>query len=92
LVDFDRINDDRTVRLTVGVTDAESGNFRYFDSRDTRIGPKHILASGSLPPAFAPVEIEGRHYWDGGLVSNTPLEHILDEWPREDTLAFQVDL
>lgn len=92
LVDFDRINDDRTVRLTVGVTDVESGNFRYFDSRDTRIGPKHILASGSLPPAFAPVEIEGRHYWDGGVVSNTPLEHILDEWPREDTLAFQVDL
>ncbi|WP_158601738.1 patatin-like phospholipase family protein [Solilutibacter pythonis] len=92
LVDFDRINGDADVRLTVGVTDVESGNFRYFDSRETRIGPKHVLASGALPPAFAPVEIEGRFYWDGGIVSNTPLEHILDDWPRRDTLAFQVDL
>ncbi len=92
LVDFDRINDDHDTRLTVGVTDVESGNFRYFDSRKTRIGPKHILASGSLPPAFAPVEIDGRYYWDGGIVSNTPLEHILDDRPRQDTLAFQVDL
>lgn len=92
LVDFDRINQDPDTRLTVGATDVESGNFRYFDSRDTRIGPEHILASGSLPPAFAPVEIDGRFYWDGGIVSNTPLEHILDEWPRNDTLAFQVDL
>lgn len=92
LVDFDRIHEDAATRLTVGATEVESGNFRYFDSRHTRIGPEHILASGSLPPAFAPVEIEGRLYWDGGIVSNTPLEHILDEWPREDTLAFQVDL
>ncbi|PJK10015.1 hypothetical protein CO608_04755 [Lysobacteraceae bacterium NML08-0793] len=92
LVDFDRINQDPDTRLTVGATDVESGNFRYFDSRDTRIGPEHILASGALPPAFAPVEIDGRFYWDGGIVSNTPLEHILDEWPRTDTLAFQVDL
>ncbi len=92
LVDFDRINHDKQTRLTVGATEVETGNFRYFDSRDTRIGPEHIMASGSLPPAFAPVEIEGRQYWDGGIVSNTPLEHILDEWPRQDTLAFQVDL
>ncbi len=92
LVDFDRINDDPATRLTVGATDVESGNFRYFDSRQTRIGPEHVLASGSLPPAFPPVEIEGRWYWDGGVVSNTPLEHILDDWPRQDTLAFQVDL
>ncbi len=92
LVDFDRINQDAHTRLTVGATEVESGNFRYFDSRETRIGPEHILASGALPPAFAAVEIEGRQYWDGGIVSNTPLEHILDEWPRQDTLAFQVDL
>ena len=92
LVDFDRINDDQGTRLTVGATEVETGNFRYFDSRETRIGPEHILASGALPPAFPAVEIEGRQYWDGGLVSNTPLEHILDEWPREDTLAFQIDL
>ena len=92
LVDVDRINRDDEVRLTVGATDIENGNFRYFDSAQMRIGPEHILASGALPPAFPAVEIDGRWYWDGGLVSNTPLEHILDEWPRKDTLALQVDL
>ena len=92
LVDFDRINRDDSIRLTVGATDVESGNFRYFDSAEMTIGPEHIMASGALPPAFPAVEIEGRWYWDGGIVSNTPLEHILDEWPRQDTLAFQVDL
>ena len=92
LVDFDRINRDDSIRLTVGATDVETGNFRYFDSAEMTIGPEHILASGALPPAFPAVEIEGRWYWDGGIVSNTPLEHILDEWPRKDTLALQVDL
>ncbi|WP_242108382.1 patatin-like phospholipase family protein [Luteimonas aquatica] len=92
LVDFDRINHDKTVRLTVGATEADTGNFEYFDSRRTRIRPEHIMASGALPPAFAAVEIDGKRYWDGGLVSNTPLERILGEWPRHDTLALQVDL
>ena len=92
MVDFDRIHNDKTVRLTVGATDIETGNFEYFDSNRTRIRVEHILASGALPPAFAPVEIDGKAYWDGGLVSNTPLEYILGEWPRQDTLAFQVDL
>ena len=92
MVDFDRIQHDQSVRLTVGATNIETGNFEYFDSNRTRIGVEHILASGALPPAFAPVEIDGKAYWDGGLVSNTPLEHILGEWPRQDTLAFQVDL
>lgn len=91
-VDFDRINAKDGMRLTVGATDVESGNFRYFDSLHSRIAPEHIMASGALPPAFPAVHIDGREYWDGGLVSNTPLEHVLDEWPREDTLAFQVDL
>lgn len=91
-VDFDRINADDGIRLTVGATDVETGNFRYFDSLRDRIGAEHVMASGALPPAFPAVEIDGRQYWDGGLVSNTPLEHVLDEWPREDTLAFQVDL
>src|SRR3546814_7311447 len=66
--------------------------FEYFDSSRTRIGVEHIMASGALPPAFAPVRIGDKAYWDGGLVSNTPLEHILGEWPRQDTLALQVDL
>ena len=92
MVDFDRINDDATVRLTVGATEIGSGNFEYFDSTRTRIGVEHVLASGALPPAFAPVEIGDKAYWDGGVVSNTPLEHVLGEWPRRDTLALQVDL
>lgn len=92
LVDFDRINGDASVRLTVGTVEVATGNVRYFDSRTTRIGPEHVMASGALPPAFPPVTIEGHDYWDGGLVSNTPLEYLLDQWPREDTLALQVDL
>lgn len=91
-VDFDLVNSPHAPRLIVGATEVETGNFRYFDSRDERIGAAHVMASGALPPAFPAVEIDGRHYWDGGLVSNTPLEHVLDEWPRQDTLALQVDL
>jgi len=91
LVDFDRLNSDG-VRLTVGVTDVETGNFRYFDSATDLIAPEHILASGALPPSFPAIVIDGRHYWDGGVVSNTPLEYVLESSPRRDTLAFQVDL
>ena len=50
------------------------------------------MASGSLPPGFPAIEIEGEHYWDGGLISNTPLQWLVDHGPRQDTLAFQVDL
>jgi NTE family protein len=91
LVDFDRINADE-MHLSVGAVNVRSGNFVYFDSKSNRIGPSHIIASGSLPPGFPPTEIEGEHYWDGGLVSNTPLQYVLDARPRQDTLAFQVDL
>jgi len=91
LVDFDRINADE-MHLSVGAVNVRSGNFVYFDSKSNRIGPAHIIASGSLPPGFPPTEIEGEHYWDGGLVSNTPLEYVLEARPRLDTLAFQVDL
>ena len=91
-VDFDLVNSADAPRLIVGATEVETGNFRYFDSRDESIRVEHVLASGALPPAFPAVEIDGRRYWDGGLVSNTPLEHVLDEWPRKDTLALQVDL
>jgi len=91
-VDFERINRDRGVRLTVGATNVVRGNFRYFDSALEEIRVEHILASGALPPAFPAVEIDGEPYWDGGIVSNTPLEYILDCRPHEDTLVFQVDL
>src|SRR6202795_4759376 len=96
LVDFDRINDLKT-RLSVGAVSVTTGNFKYFDNFEFRklgkkIGPEHIMASGALPPGFPAIEIEGEHYWDGGLVSNTPLQWMADSVPRSDTLAFQVDL
>jgi NTE family protein len=91
LVDFDRINAGGT-RLSVGAVNVRSGNFVYFDTTTHRIAPAHIVASGSLPPGFPATEIDGEFYWDGGLVSNTPLQWVLDCRPRRDTLAFQVDL
>jgi len=92
LVDFERINHPASPRFSVGAVNVRNGNFAYFDNRKTRIRVEHVLASGALPPAFAPVEIDGEQYWDGGLVSNTPLEYVLDAKPRRDTLALQVDL
>jgi NTE family protein len=91
LCDFDRINA-RTTRLSVGAVNVRTGNFAYFDTAHQKLGPEHIMASGALPPGFPPIEIDGEQYWDGGLVSNTPLQHVLDDRPRRDTLAFQVDL
>ncbi len=91
LIDFDRINSDR-MRLSVGAVNVRSGNFVYFDTTTHTIGPEHIMASAALPPGFPAVEIEGEHYWDGGSVSNTPLQWIVDSRPGRDTLAFQVDL
>lgn len=91
-VDWDLLNDG-PVRLSVGAVDVETGNFRYFDTseKNCRIDARHIMASGALPPGFPAVEIDGRHYWDGGLVSNTPLSHII-EHQRDDMLVFQIDL
>src|SRR5207249_1830874 len=91
LVDFDRINSQR-MRFSVGAVNVRSGNFVYFDTTTHKIGPEHVMASAALPPGFPAVEIDGEHYWDGGLVSNTPLQWIVDSHPRLDTLAFQVDL
>jgi NTE family protein len=96
LVDFDRIND-LQCRLSVGAVSVTSGNFRYFDNVEfnklgKRIGPEHIMASGALPPGFPSVVIDGEHYWDGGIASNTPLDYVLDEEVRRDLLIFQVDL
>jgi len=96
LVDFDRINDLKT-RLSVGAVGVTTGNFTYFDNvefkkQGKRIGPEHIMASGALPPGFPPVEIDGEHYWDGGIASNTPLDYVLDAETGRDLLIFQVDL
>ena len=96
LVDFDRINDLKT-RLSVGAVSVTSGNFKYFDNFEFRklgkkIGPEHIMASGALPPGFPSIEIEGEHFWDGGIASNTPLDYVLDAEIANDLLIFQVDL
>lgn len=89
--DFDRINSGET-RVSLGATNVATGNFVYFDTKDIKLTPKHFLASGSLPPGFPATEIDGEYYWDGGCVSNTPLEYVLGSSPRKDTLAFQVDV
>jgi NTE family protein len=92
LVDFDRINAAQDMRLSVGAVNVRTGQFAYFDSANMSIGPKHIMASGALPPGFPPIEIDGEHYWDGGLFSNTPLGYVLDYSPRRSRLTFQVDV
>jgi NTE family protein len=89
-VDFDRINSGET-RLSVGAVNIRTGNFVYFDTTTHTIGLEHVMASSSLPPGFPAVEIEGEYYWDGGLISNTPLQWVLDYGTRQDRLAFQVD-
>ncbi len=90
-IDFDRLNRGGT-RLSVGAVNVRSGNFRYFDTATQPIEERHVLASGALPPGFPAIEVDGEYFWDGGLVSNTPLQWVLQFGPRADTLAFEVDL
>jgi len=91
-IDFDRINACEA-RFSVGAVNVRTGNSVYFDNTRQRIGPEHIMASGALPPGFAPVHIDGDDYWDGGIVSNTPLQYVLDTHPRSEALVvLQVDL
>ncbi|AND70515.1 hypothetical protein ATSB10_30610 [Dyella thiooxydans] len=92
LVDFDRINDPRTIRVSVGAVNVRNGNFEYFDSTRQTLRAEHFMASGALPPGFPAVEIDGEYYWDGGMVSNTPLYKVLRDRPAHDALIFQVDL
>jgi NTE family protein len=96
LVDFDMINDLKT-RLSVGAVSVTTGNFKYFDNFEFRklgkkIGPEHIMASGALPPGFPSVVIDGEHFWDGGIATNTPLDFVLDAEISRDLLIFQIDL
>ncbi len=91
LCDFDRINEGG-VRVSVGATNIRTGNLDYFDNTTRRLRPEHFMASGSLPPGFPPVWVDGEYYWDGGVVANTPLAHVLQAGPHRDTLVFQVDL
>jgi NTE family protein len=91
LIDFDLINE-KKVRLSVGAANVHTGNSQYFDNRDDDITAEHIMASGALPPGFPPVTINGDHYWDGGMVSNSPLWYVLDDSPRISAMIVQVDL
>jgi NTE family protein len=91
LVDFDLINR-KAVRLSVGSVEVQSGNSVYFDSLRQTIGPEHIMASGALPPGLPPIMIDGHYYWDGGIVSNSPLSYVLDDAPGLSALITQVDL
>jgi len=91
LVDFDLINE-KKVRFAVGAVNVLSGNFIYFDNAHDEIVPEHIMASGALPPALPMVRIGTDHFWDGGIVSNTPLQHLLEQEDELNSLVFQVDL
>ena len=91
LVDFERLNA-ATLRISIGAVNVRTGNLVYFDSAKQRLDVRHIMASGALPPGFAPVEIDGEHYWDGGLASNTPLNYVLDQPGSGHRTVFQVDL
>jgi NTE family protein len=90
--DFDRINRASEMRVSVGAVNVRTGNFVYFDNTERVLRPEHFMASAALPPGFPAVEIDGEFFWDGGLVSNTPLYHVLTAKPRRDALIFQIDL
>ena len=92
LADFDYLNSAAAVRLTINAVNVTTGELAHFDNREMRVGPEHVRASGSLPPGFPPVRIDGQLYWDGGLYSNTPLESVLAAMPEGDALCFMVDL
>jgi NTE family protein len=92
LVDFDLINDPTHIRFSVGAVNVLTGNFVYFDNATDHIEPEHIMSSGALPPALPMVKVGTDYFWDGGLVSNTPLQHLLEEEDKLNKLVFQVDL
>jgi len=92
LVEFDRLNEKESIRLSVGAVDVQTGKSVYFDNQHRRLGAEHVMASGSLPPGFPPIEIDGSYYWDGGIVSNSPLWYVLDDSPHINALIVQVDL
>src|SRR6201999_770691 len=91
LVDFDLINS-RKMHFAVGAVNVLTGNFLYFDNKKEVIAPEHVMASGALPPALPMVKIGTDHFWDGGIVSNTPLQHLLDQDDGKSSWVFQVDL
>ena len=91
LVDFKIVNSGK-VRLSLGTTQVRTGSMMFFDNTDRELTPEHVMASGSLPPGFPAEQIDGELYWDGGCVSNTPLQAVLDDEPERPLLVFMIDL
>lgn len=91
LINFDQLNSG-DIRLTVGASNVRTSEMRYFDSRDMPLDLKHVMASGALPPSFPAVRIDGELYWDGGILSNTPVEVVFDDNPRRNSLVFAVHI
>ncbi|MFC0588272.1 patatin-like phospholipase family protein [Novosphingobium aquiterrae] len=91
LIDFDQINRG-AMRLSVGAAKVQSAEMIYFDSEKEALSVEHVLASGALPPAFPAVRIDGELYWDGGILSNTPVEIVFDDEPRQSATVFAVHL
>jgi len=92
IVDFDELNSGR-IRYSAGAVEVASGNFHYFDTADGKVGVDGVMASAALPPGFPPIEIDGKFYWDGGVVSNTPMQYVLEmTGKRSDACIFQLDL
>jgi len=91
LVDFDLIAK-RQTRLTVGAANVRTSEMRYFDSRDETLNIKHVMASGALPPAFPAVRIDDEYFWDGGILSNTPVEAVFDDSDRKSSLIFAIHI
>jgi len=91
LIDWNLLNSG-TRRLSVGAVNVRTGNFRYFDNAIEPLSADHIMASGALPPAFPAIKVDNEFYWDGGIVSNTPLQYLLELDQLENSLVFQVDL
>jgi NTE family protein len=91
LVDFDLINS-APIHLSVGAANVKTGTPIYFDNLERRMKVAHVMASASLPPGFPPTEVDGEYYWDGGVVSNSAVQHVIDSGSRYTSLVFQVDL
>jgi NTE family protein len=91
LIDVDRFNGGET-RLTVGAANVRTSEMRYFDSRDMDLDLRHVMASGALPPAFPAIRIDEDLYWDGGILSNTPVEAVFDDNPRQNSVVFAVHI
>jgi NTE family protein len=91
LIDFDLLNSGNT-RFTLGLTEVDTGEMRYFDSKQERIALEHVLGSSAVPPSFPAVLVDGQYYWDGGVYSNSPIEVVFDEQPRQSSVVFAVQI